>query len=128
MGPGSRVVGWRFMYSLIQDDSWFISDMCPEALAAIPSLEYDSDKGGEDVLKTEHMYDDVGDELRYGLQDMLGTTKVPMEVRRSELAATIVEPGSTPTAEQVTELAMAMKRFGAKERNKGKRRTRWSAR
>ena len=128
MAPGSRVVGWRFMYSLIQDDSWFISDMCPEAIAAIPSLEYDSDKGGEDVLKTDHMYDDVGDELRYGLVDMLGTTKVPMEVRRAELASTIVEPDTTPTAEQMTELAMAMRKFNSQERQKPKRRTRWSVR
>ena len=119
MGPGSRVAGWRFMYSLIQDDSWFISDMCPEALAAIPSLEYDSDKGGEDVLKTEHMYDDVGDELRYGLQDMLGTTKVPMEVRRAEIALSITDP---------TERAMAMRKFEADERKRDRRRSRWSVR
>ena len=99
-----------------------------EALAAIPALEYDSDKGGEDVLKTVHMYDDVGDELRYGLQDMLGTSKVPMEVRRAEVAAEIVLPGTTPTAEQMTELAMAMRKFQSDERNKPKRRGRWSVR
>ncbi len=128
MGPGSRVVGWRFMYSQIQEDTWFISDMCPEALSAIPSLEYDSDKGGEDVLKTEHMYDDIGDELRYGLADMLGTMKVPTEVRRAELAATIVEPDTTPSSEQMTELAMAMRKFTSDERKKPKRRTRWSVR
>lgn len=80
MEPGSRVVGWRFMYQLIQDDAWFISEMCPEALSAIPSLEYDSDKGGEDILKTDHLYDDVGDELRYGLVDMLGQAKKPHDV------------------------------------------------
>jgi hypothetical protein len=80
MEPGSRVVGWRFMYQLIQDDTWFISEMCPEALAAIPSLEYDKDKGGEDVLKTDHLYDDVGDELRYGLVDMLANARKPHEV------------------------------------------------
>jgi hypothetical protein len=99
MDPGSRVVGWRFVYSLIQSDTWFISDMCPEAIAAIPSLEYDSDKGGEDIRKTDHLYDDCGDCLRYGLVDMLGTVKVPMEVRRAEVASTIVEPDTTPTAE-----------------------------
>jgi hypothetical protein len=128
MEPGSRVPGWRFMYSLIQSDTWFISDMCPELIAAIPSLEYDSDKGGEDVLKTDHLYDDCGDCARYGLMDMLGASKVPMEVRRSELAATIVEPDSEPTAEQMTELAMAMRKFNSEERHKGKRRSRWSVR
>jgi hypothetical protein len=119
MDPGSRVVGWRFVYSLIQSDTWFISDMCPEALAAIPSLEYDSDKGGEDIRKTEHLYDDVGDCLRYGLVDMLGTTRVPMEVRRAEIALPITDP---------TEKAMAMRKFESEERHKAKRRTRWSAR
>ena len=119
MDPGSRVVGWRFMYSLIQDDSWFLSDMCPEALSAIPALEYDSDKGGEDVLKTDHVYDDVGDELRYGLVDMLGTSKVPLAVRRAEIALPITDP---------TEKAMAMRKFESENRNKAKRRTRWSVR
>lgn len=89
MEPGSRVVGWRFMYQLIQDDTWFISEMCPEALAAIPSLEYDKDDGGEDVLKTDHLYDDIGDELRYGLADMLNNAKKPHDVViQEQLAST----------------------------------------
>jgi phage terminase large subunit len=89
MEPGSRVVGWRFMYQQIQDDTWFISEMCPEALAAIPSLEYDSEKGGEDVLKTDHLYDDIGDELRYGLTDMLNNAPKPHDVViRERLEAT----------------------------------------
>src|SRR6201996_1877312 len=92
MEPGSRVVGWRFMYQMIQDDTWFISEMCPEALAAIPSLEYDSEDGGEDVLKTDHLYDDVGDELRYGLVDMLSNAKKPHDVViQEQLAATTDE-------------------------------------
>jgi hypothetical protein len=128
MTPGSRVSGWRFMYSLIQSDTWFISDMCPEAIAAIPSLEYDSDKGGEDIRKTNHLYDDVGDCLRYGLADMLGTVKVPAEVRRAEIAAQIVDPGTTATAEQMTHLSIAMRKFEADARNKPKRRGRWSVR
>ena len=89
MGPGSRVVGWRFMYQLIQNDSWFLSEMCPDALAAIPSLEYDSDKGGEDVLKTDHLYDDIGDELRYGLQDMLNSAAKPRELQLAEEIALV---------------------------------------
>lgn len=92
MRPGSRVVGWRFMYQLIQDDAWFISEMCPEALDAIPSLEYDSEKGDEDILKTDHRYDDIGDELRYGLQDMLGTARKPHEVELAEQIAATPDP------------------------------------
>lgn len=80
MKPGSRVVGWRFMHQLIQNDAWFISEMCPEALDAIPALEYDAEKGGEDILKTDHLYDDIGDELRYGLEDMLGSAPKPYDV------------------------------------------------
>ena len=84
MAPGSRVVGWRFMYTLIQDDAWFISEACPEALDAIPALEYDSEKNAEDILKTDHLYDDIGDELRYGLVDMLSNAKKPYDVELLE--------------------------------------------
>jgi hypothetical protein len=125
MEPGSRVVGWRFVSNLISDDTWFISDMCPEALAAIPSLEYDSDKGGEDIRKNDHLYDDCGDCLRYGLVDMLGVKGVPLPVQRAEIAAQFVEDG---VIVEPTELAMAMARFNAEHRHKGRRRAKWSAR
>ncbi len=92
MDPGSRIVGWRFMYGLIQDDSWFISEACPEALDAIPSLEYDQDKADEDILKTDHLYDDIGDELRYGLVDMLGSAKKPHDVELAERIAATADP------------------------------------
>ena len=91
MAPGSRVTGWRFMYSLIQNDSWFISEMCPLALDAIPALEYDSDKGGEDVRKTDSIYDDIGDELRYGLSDMLNVANKPFAVLRQEVVTRALE-------------------------------------
>lgn len=96
MKPGSRVSGWRFMYTLIQEDAWFISEMCPEALNAIPAAEYDSDKGGEDVLKTDHLYDDVLDELRYGLADMLNSQAEPWQHRvESEVMRVLRESGPT---------------------------------
>jgi hypothetical protein len=91
MRPGSRVTGWRFMYTLIQDDAWFISEACPEALDAIPALEYDSEKGEEDVLKTDHVYDDIGDELRYGLADMLNSARKPYDVDLAERIQAIEE-------------------------------------
>ena len=88
MAPGSRIVGWRFMYSLIQEDRWFMSELCPEALDAIPALEYDTEKGDEDILKTDHLYDDIGDELRYGLVDMLSPrAKSQEEVDREKVEA-----------------------------------------
>lgn len=125
MDPGSRVPGWRFVYDQIANDTWFISDMCPEALAAIPSLEYDSDQGGEDIRKTDHLYDDCGDCLRYGLVDMLGTKGVPISVQRAEVASQYVENG---VIIEPTELAMAMQRFNSEHKNRNRRRARWSAR
>ena len=80
-----RVPGWRFMYSLIQSDSWFVSEMCPEALSAVPALQYDKDGPNiEDIQKTDHAYDDCGDSLRYGLFSMLGAVKKPFEVDTRE--------------------------------------------
>lgn len=111
MAPGSRVVGWRFMYTLIQSDAWFISEMCPEALDAIPALEYDSEKGGEDVLKTDHLYDDIGDELRYGLVDMLSNAKKPREEQIREEQAQIKDP----MALHFAKLAETERRIKAKQ-------------
>ena len=85
MSPGSRVPGWRFLSNQIQSDVWFVSDLCPESLAAIPALEYDKDgPNTEDILKTDHIYDDVGDCLRYSLADMLNSAKKPYEVELAE--------------------------------------------
>jgi hypothetical protein len=109
----------------MSSDTWFISEMCPEALAAIPSLEYDSDKGGEDILKTDHLYDDCGDCLRYGLVDMLGVRGMPLPVQRAEVASQFVENG---VIVDHTELAMAMAKFNSEHRNRGRRRAKWSAR
>jgi hypothetical protein len=92
MKAGSRTVGARFMYQLIQNDEWFISEMCPEALDAIPAMEYDIDKGGEDVRKTDNIYDDIYDELRYGLQDMLNNNKKPFAVELAEAVAAAPNP------------------------------------
>jgi hypothetical protein len=102
MSPGSRVTGWRFMYQLIQNDSWFISELCPEALNAIPALEYDSDKGGEDIRKTDHLYDDVADELRYGLQDMLNAAKKPFAVELQEAVAVAMDQYGATAAHLVS--------------------------
>jgi hypothetical protein len=83
-----RVVGWRFMYQLIQNDAWMISENCPEALNAVPAAEYDKDGSNiEDILKTDHLYDDVIDELRYGLQSMLNSGKKPFTEQLQEAIA-----------------------------------------
>jgi hypothetical protein len=85
-----RVPGWRFMYKLIQDDAWFVSEMCPEALNAVPMLQYDKDGSNiEDIEKTPYLYDDVGDDLRYGLFSMLSNKAKPHDVMiQEQLAST----------------------------------------
>lgn len=84
-----REGGWRFMYHLIQDDSWFISSMCPEALNAIPALEYDKDKGGEDIRKVDDISDDCADSLRYGLKSYLQPRNKPQSIIEAEQLAAI---------------------------------------
>jgi Arc/MetJ family transcription regulator len=68
------------------------------------------------------------EEIKRVRADKLGTTKVPKEVRRAEIAAQIIPSGTTPTATQMTELQMAMRKFESEERKKPKRRGRWSVR
>jgi hypothetical protein len=119
MAPGSRSVGWRFMYQLIQSDSWFISELCPLALDAIPALEYDTRPGhDEDILKTDNIYDDIGDELRYGLQDMLNSGKQPFaEILQEKVSRVARESGLT--AANIVRLRMEHERRG-KERWTGR--------
>lgn len=82
-----RVNGWRFMYGLIQRDEWLISEFCPEALDAIPAGMYDKDGNIEDIKKTDHLYDDVIDSLRYGTQSMLNSSKMPFSAKVAEAVA-----------------------------------------
>lgn len=133
MKAGSRVAGWRFMYQLIQDDEWFVSSLCPELLDAIPSLEYDTDKNGEDVRKTNHLYDDVADCARYSLADMLNTVRAPLKVRAAEKAEElgITTPqlaDKTPDErrEIISVAAVQLKKFYADDKKHKKRRARWS--
>ena len=120
MSPGSRIPGWRFMYQLIQDDAWFVSSLCPEALEAVPLAEYDTEGGDEDILKTNHMYDDVIDELRYGLKDMLNPLGKPFPVQAQEKWEEMKEAGR-----DLTERAIMMRRLQVRQdqRARGKRTT-----
>ena len=135
MKAGSRVAGWRFMYQVIQDDAWFVSEMCPELIEAIPSLQYDSEANGEDILKTNHLHDDIGDEVRYGLNDEMDTTRAPLKVRAAEKAEElgITEPqlqDKTPNErrEIISVAAVQLKKFYADDKKKKRRRARWASR
>ena len=64
LADDDRVGGWQWMYSLLQSDSWVITDNCSQLIECLPNLVY---KGGgkEDVRKAEG--DDPADAARYGL-------------------------------------------------------------
>jgi phage terminase large subunit len=104
-----RIVGWRFMYQLIANDSWMISENCPEALNAVPAAQYDKDGSNiEDICKTDHLYDDVIDELRYGLQSMLNNKNKPFEYRLAEA----IQAAPNYTAAHIVQMKMMAERKG----------------
>jgi phage terminase large subunit len=110
-----REGGWRLLYNKIQQDAWFISSRCPEALNAIPAMEYDSDKGGEDIRKVDSLYDDCADSLRYGLKSYLSPGKQPFEER----LAIAIAAAPNPTTAHMTHIRMHAERKG---------KTRWTGR
>ncbi|OLC97062.1 MAG: hypothetical protein AUH86_08445 [Acidobacteria bacterium 13_1_40CM_4_58_4] len=59
-----RVGGWQWMYSMLQSNSWLISDDCPELIECLPQLVTDEARG-EDIRKVDG--DDAADAARYGL-------------------------------------------------------------
>jgi hypothetical protein len=59
-----RVGGWQWMYQLLENDAWVITENCAKLIEGIPLLVRD-DKRIEDVRKMEG--DDAADAARYGL-------------------------------------------------------------
>lgn len=85
-----RIGGWNLMYQLLELDEWLIRDTCPEAIRSIPILMRNPEKL-EDVLKTDSLADDVGDELRYGMKSYLAPRQVPEEIVHAEQRAKLVD-------------------------------------
>lgn len=83
------------MYEMLRDGEWLISTDCPQAIDALPSLESDADNLG-DVLKTDAVYDDVGDDLRYGIQSRMKGRKPrkPQVMVEKEMLNAIQDPFS----------------------------------
>jgi Terminase large subunit, T4likevirus-type, N-terminal len=59
-----RVGGWQWMYQLLENDAWVISENCAKLIDCIPMLVRD-DRRVEDIRKTDG--DDPADAARYGL-------------------------------------------------------------
>jgi hypothetical protein len=108
MADNSRKPGWELMSTLLNntrvwatapelrteemlaeagDTVWVISSECPELLDAIPHLMRNV-KDLDDVVKTDLsqavMRMDVADDVRYGLQSMLGSGRKPEKVVHAE--------------------------------------------
>ena len=59
-----RIGGWQWMYQLLENDSWTITDNCVRLIDCLPQLVRD-DRRVEDIRKVEG--DDPADAARYGL-------------------------------------------------------------
>jgi hypothetical protein len=59
-----RVGGWQWMYQLLENDAWVITENCGKLIECIPQLVRD-DRRMEDIRKIEG--DDPADSARYGL-------------------------------------------------------------
>jgi Terminase large subunit, T4likevirus-type, N-terminal len=59
-----RVGGWQWMYQLLENDAWLITENCSKLIECIPTLVRD-ERRMEDIRKMEG--DDPADAARYGL-------------------------------------------------------------
>lgn len=59
-----RIGGWQWMYQLLENDAWVITDNCAKLIECIPQLVRDASRV-EDVRKMDG--DDPADAARYGL-------------------------------------------------------------
>ena len=59
-----RVGGWQWMYQLLENDAWVMTDNCAKLIECLPQLVRD-DRRIEDIRKVDG--DDPADAARYGL-------------------------------------------------------------
>ena len=64
LADDDRIGGWKFMYQLLESDSWLITDNCAKLIDCIPQLVRE-DGRVEDIRKVDG--DDPADAARYGL-------------------------------------------------------------
>jgi hypothetical protein len=141
----SRKPGWQLMYELLNntriwatppelrtkemeaeagDTVWIISSECPEALETIPVLMR-NEKDLDDVVKTDKgmavLAMDVADDLRYGLQSMLGAGRKPDKVVHGEKQMARLQHGDYQTA-YMAELSFRAQQSGPEFSVSGRRR------
>ena len=124
-----RVNGWRFMYTCLwqanlrntnidkeraeQGPAFFVTTECPQAISCIPMAIRDEDNLDDVERIAGAVWEDVTDEIRYGLASMLMPRgKAPKDVRARELYESI--QGEVPE-DVMTQRAMAMRQFQANE-------------
>lgn len=133
-----RINGFRFMYNCVWQANlrgtniskeraeaapvFLVSAECPNAATYIPQA-IRAEKDIEDVERVAGaVWEDVTDEIRYGLMSMLGAQwQAPVEVRRQEVYDTYNVPMEERTGPQMTSLALAVRRFDAEESSRYKR-------
>lgn len=132
-----RIGGWRQLYNAfvrtvnarrravtepLEGPLLFVSADCAELSRSIPLVICDPDRP-EDVLKTEQIEDDYMDTFRYGYKSMQAAQwEAPIEVRRREVYEQYEAPSPEErTGEQMTSLALAMKRFDSSNKSTYKR-------
>lgn len=59
-----RIGGWQWMYTMLESNSWLITDNCAELIQCLPHLVHDEARK-EDIRKVDG--DDPADAARYGL-------------------------------------------------------------
>ncbi len=133
-----RVNGWRQVYNgflrslkartspVFEEQEGpllFVSAECAELCSSVPKLICDVEKNPHDVLKTESIEDDYGDDLRYGFKSMQDAEwEAPLEVRRAEVYHSYDAPTTAERSiPQMTALAMKMRMFDRDEKSRYKR-------
>jgi hypothetical protein len=96
-GPADndRIGGWQLMYTLLESNSWVITDNCAKLIECLPLLVRD-ERRREDIRKVDG--DDPADSARYGLVSGVrlagvGTAFVPS---RAGQAPPLNQPAGTP--------------------------------
>ena len=85
-----RVRGWQWMYSMLQSNSWLITDNCSELIECLPHLVRD-DRRDADIRKVDG--DDPADAARYGL--VSGIRLAGMSSYKAVIASLRAQAGET---------------------------------